>query len=53
MAKGLNFSEVDRVPDEIMNTMLWKSIKGENAIVPGPTRAAFFQSAPGKDRDDD
>jgi YVTN family beta-propeller protein len=53
MAKGLNFSEVDRVPDEIMNTMLWKSIKGENAIVPGPTRAAFFQAAPGKDRDDD
>ncbi len=44
LAKGLNFSEIDRVPDEIMNTMLWKSIKGENAKVPAPVRAAFVKA---------
>jgi YVTN family beta-propeller protein len=44
MAKGLNFSEVDRVPDEVMNTMLWKSIRGENAKLPVPVRAAFVQT---------
>jgi YVTN family beta-propeller protein len=43
MAKGLNFSGVDRVPDDIMNTMLWKSIKGENAKMPIPVRAAFVK----------
>jgi hypothetical protein len=43
MARGLNFSEVDRVPDEIMNAMLWKSVKGENAKVPAPVRAAFVK----------
>ena len=44
MAKGLNFSEVDRVPDEVMNTMLWKSIRGENAKLPVPVRAAFVKT---------
>jgi phospholipase C len=43
LAKGLNFSEIDLVPDEIMNKMLWKSIKGDNAIVPVPVRAAFVK----------
>lgn len=43
MAKGLNFSEIDRVPDEVMNTMLWKAVRGENAKVPGPVRAAFVK----------
>jgi hypothetical protein len=51
MAKGLDFTKEDRVPDEIMNAMLWKSVKGENAIVPSPIRAAFFKGTPGKDRD--
>ena len=43
MAKGLNFTGVDKVPDEIMNTMLWKSIKGESAKMPIPVRAAFVK----------
>lgn len=44
MARGFNFSEVDRVPDEAMNAMLWKAIKGENAKVPVPVRAAFVKA---------
>ena len=44
MAKGLNFSEIDRVPDDLMNAMLWKSIKGENHKMPVPVRAAFVKS---------
>ena len=43
LAKGLNFSEIDRVPDNVMNKMLWKSIKGYDAIVPVPVRAAFIK----------
>lgn len=53
MAKGLDFSGVDRVPDQIMNTMLWKAIKGESATVPSPVRAAFVKAvAKGEDDDD-
>ena len=53
MARGLDFTHEDAQPDAIMNAMLWKAVKGENAIVPAPTRAAFIKSAPGKVRDDD
>ncbi len=52
MAKGLNFSEVDRVPDQVMNAMLWKSIKGENAKVPAPVRAAFVKTTKKTEEDD-
>jgi YVTN family beta-propeller protein len=52
MARGLNFTEVDRVPDELMNTMLWKAIKGENARTPIPVRAAFVKAANVMDDDE-
>ena len=44
MAKGLNFSGVDLVPDQVMNNMLWNSIKGEKVRVPVPVRAAFVKT---------
>lgn len=52
LSKGLDFREVDRVPDEIMNTMLWKAVKGENAIVPRPVRAAFVKILPKSIKED-
>lgn len=52
MAKGLNVSEIDRVPDEAMNAMLWKAIRGEHVRVPTPVRAAFVKTI-AKDEDDD
>ncbi|MEN0052677.1 MAG: bifunctional YncE family protein/alkaline phosphatase family protein [Mucilaginibacter sp.] len=52
LSKGLDFTAVDRVPDQIMNTMIWKAVKGENAKVPTPVRAAFVKAVE-KDGDDD
>jgi phospholipase C len=51
LSKGLDFSAVDRVPDDIMNNMIWKAIKGENATAPSPVRAAFVRAVkkPGDD----
>ena len=43
MAKGLDFSKEDLVPDALMNAMLWKAAHGEKAEAPGPVRAAFFK----------
>ncbi|HEY4337628.1 MAG TPA: beta-propeller fold lactonase family protein [Puia sp.] len=52
MARGLNFSEIDRVPDELMNAMLWKAIKGEGAKPPVPVRAAFVKATAAADGDE-
>ena len=54
MARGLDFSREDIVPDAIMNAMLWKAAHGEHALVPAPVRAAFFlgQAVKAKDSDD-
>ena len=53
MAKGFNLSEIDRVPDNIMNTMVWKAVKGENAKVPVPVRAAFVKTTKNAEEDDE
>ena len=52
LSKGLDFSAVDRVPDKLMNNLLWKAIKGENAVVPAPVRAAFVKANAKADDDD-
>jgi len=46
-----DFTREDRVPENLFNEVLWKGIKGMNAIVPAPTRAAFVRVNP-KDKDD-
>jgi YVTN family beta-propeller protein len=51
MAKGLDFSKEDLVPDAIMNAMLWKAARGEDAVTPAPVRAAFFRPLRVKDND--
>ncbi|QKJ30029.1 bifunctional YncE family protein/alkaline phosphatase family protein [Mucilaginibacter mali] len=53
LSKGLDFSGVDKVPDAIMNNMLWKAIKGINATAPSPVRAAFVKATASADGDDD
>jgi YVTN family beta-propeller protein len=52
MARGFDVSEIDRVPDEIMNAMVWKAVKGENAKLPRPVRAAFVRALSGAGDDD-
>ena len=49
---GFNFKKEDRVPEDAFNEVLWKGIKGMNAVVPAPRRAAFVKVNPKKDDDD-
>jgi hypothetical protein len=51
MSKGLDFSKEDLVPDQILNAILWKAVKGENAVAPGPVRAAFVKNTRPRDAD--
>lgn len=48
-----NLAKEDQVPDRDMNEVIWKSIKGENAIMPAPKRSAFVILQPKKGDDDD
>jgi YVTN family beta-propeller protein len=49
----LDFSSEDRVPDQVMNDILWKYIHGENSRMPVPVRSAFLKKNKGEDDDDD
>jgi YVTN family beta-propeller protein len=53
LSKGLDFSKEDVVPDQVMNTITWKAVKGEHATMPSPVRAAFVRSVKSGDDDDD
>ena len=47
-----DFSKEDRAPDLEFNEVIWKGIKGLNAVMPAPKRAAFVKVT-AKDKDDD
>lgn len=53
MSKGLDFSKEDVIPDQVMNDITWKAVKGENAVMPTPVRAAFVKPVKKSDDDDD
>jgi YVTN family beta-propeller protein len=36
-----NFTKEDAVPDLALNEVIWKYVKGENAVMPAPKRSAF------------
>jgi hypothetical protein len=48
-SEKFDFSREDRVPDRLFTEVIWKAVKGENAIVPMPRRAAFIHYTAKKD----
>ena len=48
---SLDFSREDRVPDELFNEILWKGVRGMEAVLPAPSRAAFVKAVVKKDED--
>ena len=52
LSKGLDFSKEDIIDDQKMNIITWKAVKGEDAVMPSPVRAAFFKPFK-KTKDDD
>lgn len=43
LSNKLDFSKEDVIPDQVLNEIIWKAVKGENSRLPSPTRAAFFK----------
>ena len=52
-SEGFDFSREDAVPDLELNEVVWKSVKGENSVMPAPKRSAFVILEKKKDGDDD
>ena len=50
--KHLDFKREDAVDDQLLNEMVWRSVRGADNPMPAPTRAAFV-FARAQDRDDD
>ncbi len=40
-SQSFNLAKEDKVPDLELNEVIWKSVKGENSIMPAPKRSAF------------
>jgi hypothetical protein len=49
LSEKYDWSKEDRVPDLVMNEILWQGLKGKSA--PSPVRAAFVKEQPKKDND--
>ena len=52
-SQNFNLAKEDAVPDIILNEVIWKSVKGENAVMPAPKRSAFVILEKKKKVDDD
>ena len=52
-SEGFNFSREDAVPDLELMDVVWKAIKGEQAVLPAPRRSAFVKLEAKKKGDDD
>jgi len=48
-----NLAMEDKVPDLELNEVIWKYVKGENAVMPAPKRSAFVILEQKKKDDDD
>jgi YVTN family beta-propeller protein len=51
-SEGLDFTDADRIDDKLFNEILWKGIRGEDAVVPAPRRSAFVRVVARTDADD-
>jgi YVTN family beta-propeller protein len=53
ISETFNLANEDKVPDLLLNEIVWKAVKGENAVMPAPRRSAFVILEQKKKDDDD
>ncbi|MCJ8209923.1 beta-propeller fold lactonase family protein [Mucilaginibacter sp. RS28] len=52
-SEAFNFKNEDAAPDLDLNEVIWKSIRGEDSVMPAPKRSAFVMLEKKKKKDDD
>ncbi len=50
-SETFDFSKEDLIPDREFTEVIWKAVKGADAVVPAPKRAAFVKQSEKKDDD--
>ncbi|HEY9535132.1 MAG TPA: bifunctional YncE family protein/alkaline phosphatase family protein [Mucilaginibacter sp.] len=53
ISDSFNLADEDKVPDLLLNEVVWKAVKGENSVMPAPRRSAFVILEQKKKDDDD
>jgi hypothetical protein len=57
LSETFDFTKEDRIPDLVFSEVIWKAVKGEDAVMPAPRRSAFVklvdEDEEGEDQDDD
>lgn len=53
LSEKLNFAREDAIPDGEYNKIIWKAVRGENAVVPAPVHSAFVNEKAAPDDDVD
>lgn len=43
LSETFDFSKEDRIPDLVFSEVIWKAVKGEDAVMPAPRRSAFVK----------
>src|SRR4051812_7638034 len=51
-SEQFDFTQEDRIPDREFTEVIWKAVKGADAVVPAPRRAAFVKLDEKKEGDD-
>jgi YVTN family beta-propeller protein len=52
-SQRFNLATEDATPDLDLTEVVWKSVRGEDAVVPAPRRGAFLRATPKRKDDDD
>ncbi len=51
LCETFDFSKEDRIPDLVFSEVIWKAVKGEDAVMPAPRRSAFLKLVDEEDED--
>jgi hypothetical protein len=52
LSETFDFSKEDRIPDLVFSEVIWKAVRGEEAIMPAPRRSAFVKLVDDEEEED-
>ncbi|MEI6668735.1 MAG: cytochrome D1 domain-containing protein [Acidobacteriota bacterium] len=50
---AMNLADADMAPEQELNEIIWRSVKGPSSVMPAPVRAAFVRASPPASGDGD
>jgi hypothetical protein len=53
LSETFDFSKEDRIPDLVFSEVIWKAIRGEDAVMPAPRRSAFVKLVDDDEEEED